>query len=168
MARNDRVHDVLTEALRREVPGRPLVATAASDDSLGSGDLGLEPRHGVLDDVALDAGSGELVTHESVTGATVGERRRARSGEASIVREAGANEGRERIGTLVLREASLHEVAVELCEAAIAMAQRTERRLDGLRLRAGRGLSSRREPPRRSRPRPTPPWAPATGGAGPR
>jgi hypothetical protein len=105
------------------------------------------------------------VTDERVACAAIRESHGAGQREATIVDESGASERGERLASLALRDTTRREMAVDLRDASIAMAQGAERRLDGVPACAGRWLSSRREPPLRSRPPQPSPRAPASGGA---
>ena len=164
-ARNDGVDDLVGEALSRQVAGRLRSRASARHDALGTLTLALERRQRVLDELGVDTRAQQVVTDERVARPAIGEPFGARLREAAIVDEPCPRKRRERFDSFVLGDASRRELIVDLCGAAIAMAQGAKRRLDGVARPARRRFSSRRGPPLRSRPPRRSPQAPAPGGA---
>ena len=124
--------DVVGEALSGQVARRLRARASARDDPLGTLTLALERRQRVLDELVVDTGEHQVVTDERVARPAIGEALGARLREAAVVDEPGARERRERFDAIVLGDAARLELVVDLRGAAIAMAQRTQRRLDGV------------------------------------
>src|SRR5687767_15719445 len=103
----------------------------------------------MLDELDVDARAQQVVTDDRVARTAVGETSGARLRKSSIVDESRPRKRCERFDPHVLGDASCRELIVYLRGAAITMAQRPKRRLDGLArpATARRRLSSRRGPP---------------------
>lgn len=164
-ARNDGVDNLVRKALSRQIPCRLRARASARHDALRTLTLALERRHRVLDELGVDARAQQVVADERVAGSAISEPFGARLRKSAIVDEPCPRKCRERFDSFVLGDASRRKLIVDLRSAAIAMAQRTERRLDGVVGPARRRLSSRRGPPLRSRPPRRSPQAPEPAGA---
>ena len=149
--RNDGVDDVVGIALPGQVPGRLRSGASARHDALGTLTLALERRQRTFDELGVDTRAQQVVTDERVACPAIGEPFGASLRKSAIVDESRPRKRRERLTSLALRDASRRELFVDLCGATIAMAQGTQRRLDGVAGPARRGFSSRREPPLRPR-----------------
>ncbi len=167
-ARNGGVDNLVGEPLSGQVPRRLRSRAPARHDALGTLRFALERRHRVLDELTVDTRAQEVVTDERVARSAIGEPFGTRLRESAIVDEPCPRKRRERFDSFVLGDASRGELIVDLRGAAIAMAQGTERRLDGVAGPARRRFSSRRGPPLRSRPPRRSLQAPEPGGAAPR
>ena len=86
----------------------------------------------MLDELGVDTRAQQVVTDERVARPAIGEPFGARLRKSAIVDESCPHERRERFDSLVLGDASRRELIVDLRGAAIAMAQGTQRRLDGV------------------------------------
>lgn len=164
-ARNGGVDNLVGEALSRQVPRRLRSRASARHDALCTLTLALERRHRTLDERGVDTRAQQIVTNERVARPAIGEPLGTRLRKSAIVDESCPHKRCERFDSLVRGDASRRELIIDLGGAVIAMAQGTERRLDGVARPARRRFSSRREPPLRSRPPRRSPQAPEPAGA---
>ena len=151
-ARNDGVDDLVGEALSSHIPRRLRSRASARHDALGTPTLALQRRQRMLDELRVDTRARQVVSDERVARPAIGEPLGARLRKAAIVDESCPGKRRERFDSFVLGDAPRGELVVDLCRSVVATAQGPERRLDGVAAPARRRLSSRREPPLRSRP----------------
>lgn len=124
--------DVRREALPRQIPRGPGVGPSPRDDTLGTRLLGVESRQSALDGIVVDTRERQVVPYECVACPAIRETRRAGHGEATVVDEPCASERREGGVSLALGDPTHSEVSVDLRRASIAMAQGSERHLDGI------------------------------------
>ena len=121
-ARNGRVHNLVGEALSRQVARRLRSQAAARHDALGTLPLALEPRQRVLDELAGDPRAHQVMTDERVPSPAIGQPFGARLREAAIVDEPCPGKRRERLDSILRGDTSRGEVIVDLRGAAITMA----------------------------------------------
>ncbi len=88
------MYDVCGEALRGEVSGGLRAGSSPRDDAVDACRLAFEPADGVVDELGVDTGTGQVVMDQRVTGSAIGKRGGPSLGEASVVDDPGTSKSR--------------------------------------------------------------------------